>query len=62
MGDGNKEFDNFDATMRKLMKVPHSAIKAELDAEKAEKSKRPRKRGRPFGSSRPSDRASGGED
>ena len=31
------EFENFDRTMRKLMQVPHSEIKAKLDAEKAEK-------------------------
>lgn len=49
----NPEFDNFDRTMRKLMTVPHSEIKAKLDAEKAAKSKRPKKRGRPIGSSRP---------
>jgi hypothetical protein len=28
------EFDNFDRTMRELMKVPHDEIKAELDKEK----------------------------
>jgi hypothetical protein len=31
------EFDKFDATMRQLMKVPHSEIKAKLEAEKAAK-------------------------
>jgi hypothetical protein len=31
------EFDNFDATMRKLIRVPHSKIKAKLEAEKKEK-------------------------
>lgn len=31
------EFDNFDRTMRELLKVPHSEIKAKLDAEKAAK-------------------------
>ena len=36
------QFEDFDKTMRKLMSVPHSAIKAKLDAEKAAK-KRARK-------------------
>jgi hypothetical protein len=31
------EFDKFDQTMRNLISVPHSEIKAALDAEKAEK-------------------------
>ena len=31
------EFENFDQAMRKLMSVPHSEIKAKLDAEKAAK-------------------------
>jgi hypothetical protein len=56
----NSEFDNFDRTMRELMKVPHSEIKAALDAEKAEKMKRPKKKGRPL--NRPSDHASSGKD
>jgi hypothetical protein len=38
-----REFDNFDRTMRDLMSVPHSEIKAALDAEKATK-KRKKKR------------------
>jgi len=46
------EFSNFDRTMRELMKVPHSEIKAKLDAEKAEKEKHPKGRGRPIGSER----------
>ena len=54
------EFENFDHTMRELMKVPHSEIKAQLDAEKAEKNKRPKKIGRPL--SRPSDRVSSDRD
>jgi hypothetical protein len=33
------EYNNFDRTMDKLLKVPHSAIKAKLDAEKAAKKK-----------------------
>jgi hypothetical protein len=31
------EFDKFDATMKRLIAVPHSEIKAKLDAEKAAK-------------------------
>jgi hypothetical protein len=46
----SSEFENFNRTMRELMKVPHSEIKAELDAEKAERAKRPKKRGRPLDS------------
>jgi len=38
-----KEFDKFDATMRKLIKVPHEKLKAALDAEKAEKKRKPKK-------------------
>lgn len=33
------EFENFDRTMRELIKVPHSKIKAQLDAERAKKRK-----------------------
>ena len=40
----NSEFDNFDRTMRELMKVPHSEIKAKLDAEKKAKGGRARKK------------------
>lgn len=36
----SQEFENFDRTMRDLMKVPHSEIKAKLDAEKAAKKKK----------------------
>ena len=35
------EFDRFDATMRKLMTVSHSDLKAKLDAEKAAKKNKP---------------------
>jgi hypothetical protein len=38
------EFDNFDRTMRKLMKVPHSEIKAKLDAEKGAKKRKKSKK------------------
>lgn len=37
------EYETFDQTMRQLMKVKHSEIKAALDAEKAEKQKKKRK-------------------
>ena len=40
----NSEFNNFDRTMRELIKVPHSEIKAKLDAEKRAKEKRKTKR------------------
>ena len=43
MSKANQEFEKFDSTMRKLMKVPHSAIKAKLDAEKAAKTRKPKK-------------------
>jgi len=36
----SSEFSNFDRTMRELIKVPHSEIKAALDAEKAAKKKK----------------------
>ena len=41
---GNSEFDNFDRTMRDLISVPHTAIKAELDAEKATKKKKKKRK------------------
>ena len=41
------EFRRFDETMRELMSVPHSEIKAALDAEKAEKQKKKRKAKKP---------------
>jgi hypothetical protein len=34
------EYDKFDQTMRHLVRVPHSEIKAKLDAEKAAKAKK----------------------
>ena len=37
------EFDRFDSTMRELMKVPHSEIKAKLDAEKKVKKAKKRR-------------------
>ena len=35
-----QEFERFDRAMEQLLKVPHSEIKAKLDAEKAAKRKR----------------------
>lgn len=40
----SNEFDKFDQTMRTLMKVPHSELKAKLDAEKASKAGKRRRR------------------
>jgi hypothetical protein len=43
----SKEYTNFERTMKELLKVPHSEIKAKLDAEKkgkAERKKRKTKR------------------
>ena len=34
------EYENFDRTMRELLKVSHSEIKAKLDAEKSAKGKK----------------------
>ena len=49
----NPEFENFDRTMRDLMSVPHSEIKAALDAEKATKQqKKKRKAKKPSASAR----------
>jgi len=40
----NREFYKFNRTMQELIKVPHSEIKAKLDAEKkAKKRKKPAK-------------------
>jgi|HubBroStandDraft_2_1064218.scaffolds.fasta_scaffold270231_2 hypothetical protein len=44
MKQPSKEFDNFDRTMRDLMRVPHDAIKAALDAEKAEKAQKKKRK------------------
>ncbi len=47
----NPEFDNFTAFMDKLAKVPHSEVKAGLDAERiAKKRRRKTKRALPEGS------------
>ena len=36
---GNTEFSNFSSLLDRLLKVPHSKIKAELEAEKRKKPK-----------------------
>ncbi len=51
----NPEFDRFDSTMRKLIAVPRSEIKAKLDAEKRTKARK-RKTKKPSAS-----RVSGGD-
>jgi hypothetical protein len=38
-----KEYENFDRTMRQLVKVSHTELKAALDAEKAAKKRKPKK-------------------
>jgi len=48
------EFANFDANMRKLMRVSHDQIKARLEAERAAKKRKPKK-------TSASDRASSGK-
>jgi hypothetical protein len=50
-GNRSSDFDNFDRTMRKLMSVTHSEIKAELDKEKLVKKKK-RKAKKPSASGR----------
>jgi len=52
----NDEFDNFDRTMRELMKVPHSEIQAELEAEKAAKARKKRKVKEPSASDHDADK------
>jgi len=43
MSEQKTEFEKFDSTMRKLIAVPHSKIKAKLDAEKAKKKRKAKK-------------------
>lgn len=38
------EYENFDHTMRELIKVPHSELKAKLDAEKKAKKRQKTKK------------------
>lgn len=40
----NEEFENFDYAMRRLISVPHSEIKASLDAEKRAKEKKKKRK------------------
>jgi hypothetical protein len=53
-GMKNIEFENFDALMGKLLRVPHSEIKRELDREKEAK-KEKRKPKKPSASGREGD-------
>jgi hypothetical protein len=39
----SEEYSKFDRTMRALMKVPHTEIKAKLDAEKKAKKRKAKK-------------------
>jgi hypothetical protein len=39
----SSEYDNFERMMQRLIKVPHGKIKAKLDAEKAEKQRKPKR-------------------
>ncbi len=41
---GRSEFDNFDALTREVLTVPHSEIKAKLEAEKAAKKRKKAKK------------------
>ncbi len=38
----NPQFENFDATIEKPLTVPHSEIKAKLDAERAAQKRKPK--------------------
>jgi hypothetical protein len=38
------EYDNFSRTMRELIKVPHSEIKAKLEEEKKDKAEKKQKK------------------
>ena len=42
------EYDNFDRTMKELIKVPHSQLKAQLDAEKKGKKRKKSKKSSAF--------------
>jgi hypothetical protein len=43
----SREFEKFDQTMKALMAIPHSQIKAALEEEKREKQKKKRKAKKP---------------
>ena len=51
------EFENFDRTMRDLIKVSHDEIKAELDAEKAAKPQKRKTKKKPATSERVNDQS-----
>jgi len=40
----SKQFENFDSTMRELLKVSHAEIKTKLDKEKAAKKRKKSKK------------------
>jgi len=40
----NKNFEKFDKTLRELLKIPHSEIKARLEEEKAAKKRKKSKK------------------
>jgi len=42
----NNQYENFERAMTELLKVPHSEIKAKLDAEKEAKKQKKSKRAR----------------
>jgi hypothetical protein len=42
------QYDNFDRTMRELLKVPHSEIKAKLEEEKQAKKLKAKRKKRAF--------------
>lgn len=44
MENKNREFERFDALATKLLRVPHATIKAKLEAEKAAKTERPKRK------------------
>ena len=47
--EGRKALENFENAMDALMKVPHSQIKAQLDAERQEKANKRKTRPGPLG-------------
>jgi hypothetical protein len=40
----HSEFNKFDSLATKLLRVPHSEIKAKLEAEKAERAEKPKRK------------------
>ena len=55
--EGKTEFEKFDNFMRRLAAVPHSEIKAKLDAEKKAKERKKRKKSKASASGRASNTA-----